>query len=1054
MFLKENPSKRDGIVNGIRSVALASILYPRSNMAAFLSNLNDLISKKDYAEINKIYKDLSQKVKGTNAITVASGAFPLIKTDGEHFITMQTPILYNGKQIGETVPVRQVYAKTYGIAMAVQPPKGYLYFASQVRVAGSNIEGLILQASTNGSLVAYVVYEMQDGRQDDYTPDAMSSYTEATATGVKVGAYSTPIYSHPLMKPSNFPEMWYRVDGVSLTAMEPDQLPTSLYRGKKSKKAAPTPSSTPAPTATPTSTPAASAGGYVPPKALTPEEKERELERRLIIVAKYAAENIDEYIAANAQQTIANIKATAKKYIKTFHYDVLRTALDYDASSFELASDTENAIKNYTIDLGVPTEVEVTIKGTRRKVKMTVNLIPNVPIQYLFGVVFQSDTKTPVGCGMALKGERMSIEIVDKYKNDVKQGEIKVKRNANEYMVYLVSVVNEDTLPADAITSEEVLKEQEEEQRLKEEMAKAEALKLAQGEVITVNEPLKEDLNYLEITMKENDRIGIAFDFATNVGQITSGRLREIYNMLTGLYKFKTEKDARLYFALLLSKNPSILLKGVPATGKTTLITLTMLLMSNPLRPNTRPTADGRMPTYRDALDLMENGDTPLLGIATHNPDKKPAELLYNTDITTEERIPKAKSTKMNKPPLIEWTEMEVTKKMKYIIEPRPRAIVSAPIKFNNEANRMRPDVQDAMLSLIEENRVEYMGKVLDSPPDSMHFFDYNPHLEMEHPLDWAFLDRINISMYLPVMDFSAKYSVLTKSTSKGSKRLEEQAFDAIASQQVNPLTYTELHYLQNYIDKQVEVTPREYAFANMFQTLFEVATRLYSDEYKNMAYEIYGDNPPMMPDPNDPTKMVPIDVSSFAYLDLSKNAYGQQAAEGKVNDSLPTNEFNVWSILYNMHRPLGFRALKSMIKVYKAMKFVKMYVFGEKWGAEVAYDTFLQILPHVAEHRISQEVEGDIKIKFMNFGDVIEQYIAPEFFLREKESMIKMAETYVLVIENINKKKYATASDAELAFLKTVSGLNDADRTLYASDPLLQKMGISLYIYASRTGV
>ena len=492
---------------------------------------------------------------------------------------------------------------------------------------------------------------------------------------------------------------------------------------------------------------------------------------------------------------------------------------------------------------------------------------------------------------------------------------------------------------------------------------------------------------------------------------INGERLRALYEEMTQYYKFKEELDADIYASTILTKNGSILLKGVPATGKTTLITITTFLFMNPFKKESHI-------EFGNIVDAMQK---TILGVATHNYDKKPAEVLYSTDINVIEK--KFETVKQN-PALtggVKWDDnmLKLDKWTKYDIAPKPRAIISHPIKFHNEANRMKPDVQDAVLSLIEENRVEYMGHFLKSPKESMHFFDYNPHLEKQKPLDWAFLDRINVGIYLPIMDFEARYSIVSATTQKG-QRVEERVLEDWSNGMFQPLTFTELVHIQKWIEKNIEITEEEYAMASAVQSFFELSLRQYRENYHRDLEKEWGIDKKKEPETYKAIELI------TRYLDLSKNAFGASAREGEPIDSLDTGNDNDWGyILHETIRPAGYRALRSLIKLYRAYKFHMRYIMrDEDWQGEPdskkIYETMVNMLPYVIEHRVTVTgVSSKLYKYYLNYGDAIKYGLKPLFFDKYADDIIGDVNRFVEMQQEIQDGKYASIKDVEQAFRK-----------------------------------
>ena len=83
------------------------------------------------------------------------------------------------------------------------------------------------------------------------------------------------------------------------------------------------------------------------------------------------------------------------------------------------------------------------------------------------------------------------------------------------------------------------------------------------------------------------------------------------------------------------------------------------------------------------------------IGVAKIDYEKRADEVLYGIEIR--------QATKQN--------ELRGVEESTYEFEPVPRPIVTQPVKFFNEANRSQAGVEDAVLGLIAERKVEYRGR-------------------------------------------------------------------------------------------------------------------------------------------------------------------------------------------------------------------------------------------------------------------------------------------------------------------------------------------------------
>ena len=487
---------------------------------------------------------------------------------------------------------------------------------------------------------------------------------------------------------------------------------------------------------------------------------------------------------------------------------------------------------------------------------------------------------------------------------------------------------------------------------------------------------------------------------------ITPERLRKLFNILLNNFAFREQDDAIVYLASWLTKDARVLLKGVPASGKTTLIESSVLLFANPFDISVFDNTQ----KYKDIIDAVTGN---LFGIAVYNLDKTPAEVLYYTTIDMKVREVPTKAAKNPK-----WKEFgELVAWRRYEFTPQAREIVKCPIHFHNEANRMKRDVQDAVLSLMEEGRVEYMGKVIYAPPYNLHFFDYNPHLEPRYPLDWAFLDRINMSIYMPQLDLGSQYEIM-KGMERGQVRVQQLVYDDLkkaVKDGVMPLSFTELVQLQNVIQREVKLSDEEYLLIQTLVNFFSISPHTYSDWYLDFQNKI-------------------------EYLDLSMNSYGTRAMRGGGTKNLDVSGQTAWHILEQTYRPVGFRAYKSMVSFYKTVKFIFEGVFGiEKEPEEIA----MMLLPYAIEHRISQAVGDDIKEGFLNYADVIKHNLTTKggYIRQSIDTWKNYIEKYLSVVADI--ASYPSKEDAEATFLKKLG----KDESAYATDPVLYQFGRSVRI-------
>ena len=99
--------------------------------------------------------------------------------------------------------------------------------------------------------------------------------------------------------------------------------------------------------------------------------------------------------------------------------------------------------------------------------------------------------------------------------------------------------------------------------------------------------------------------------------------------------------------------------------------------------------------TSRGGIDAIGMEMLGEIGVAKLDYDKRPDEVLYGLEIQSVEETSAITGATTNT----------------FVFEPEPKPIVTQPIKFFNEANRSQSGVEDAILGLIAERKVEYRGK-------------------------------------------------------------------------------------------------------------------------------------------------------------------------------------------------------------------------------------------------------------------------------------------------------------------------------------------------------
>ena len=187
---------------------------------------------------------------------------------------------------------------------------------------------------------------------------------------------------------------------------------------------------------------------------------------------------------------------------------------------------------------------------------------------------------------------------------------------------------------------------------------------------------------------------------------------------------------------------------------------------------------------------LQENG------VAKIDYEKRADEVLYGIEIQQATKVDPARGSTVST----------------YEFEPVPRPIVTQPIKFFNEANRSQAGVEDAVLGLIAERKVEYRGKTFNSP-NFVAWMDTNPHQKGN---DLAFIDRIDMELLFKTVSLGARYTQLSGRFAKksegqsGLSPQEQLVVKIIEGGDVGfeAMRFNELEKVWNFVLKEVGYAP------------------------------------------------------------------------------------------------------------------------------------------------------------------------------------------------------------------------------------------------------
>ena len=272
-----------------------------------------------------------------------------------------------------------------------------------------------------------------------------------------------------------------------------------------------------------------------------------------------------------------------------------------------------------------------------------------------------------------------------------------------------------------------------------------------------------------------------------------------------------------------------------------------------------------------------------------------------------------------------------------YEFEPVPRPIVTQPVKFFNEANRSQAGVEDAVLGLIAERKVEYRGKTFDSP----HFvawMDTNPHQKGN---DLAFIDRIDMELLFKSISLGARYTVLSGTYGKGGGYSPQlQVVNKLAIDGMTPMRFQDLNAIWSFIgnnEKIGYVPPGQNPGSATYDALREISyiSVLFTQKWAGKNYELVA---------AEDFNITERESLKSPLLDFS--TVTNTSEDGKIATQI--EDYYAAQPPAKFDRVLGFRFTNSLVKLSSALAFLR----GRSY---VTRSEILDGLPYVTAHRLGR---------------------------------------------------------------------------------------------------
>jgi len=331
------------------------------------------------------------------------------------------------------------------------------------------------------------------------------------------------------------------------------------------------------------------------------------------------------------------------------------------------------------------------------------------------------------------------------------------------------------------------------------------------------------------------------------------------------------------------------------------------------------------------------------IGIAKVDFEKRADEVLYGMEIRETQSFDPAKGANVNT----------------FDFEPVPRPIVTQPVKFFNEANRSKPGMEDAILGLIAERKVEYRGKEFDSP-NFVAWMDTNPHQKGN---DLAFTDRIDMEILFKSVSMGGRYNIMAN---RAGVPVEQLIVNLTQSGAMPPLRFYEIRSIWSLISNDAEGISMVqgggsydgYRDVAAISVLFSQAYRTRQTDMpvgENQTYS-WVENPHESPLVDFSTTTNTTSRQGKGGVDAAVLKKGTSAFAGggeTIGDSAfrgsGATQVQLPAIFT---RVLGFRFTNSIIKLAKAFAFLR----GKTY---VSRDDIVDAIPYTVAHRIGRSREG-----------------------------------------------------------------------------------------------
>ncbi len=381
------------------------------------------------------------------------------------------------------------------------------------------------------------------------------------------------------------------------------------------------------------------------------------------------------------------------------------------------------------------------------------------------------------------------------------------------------------------------------------------------------------------------------------------------------------------------------------------------------LRADWMSNAQGSGGKYNDTKSILEEMLREI-GVAKIDYEKRADEVLYGIEIR--------QATKQN--------ELRGVEESTYEFEPVPRPIVTQPVKFFNEANRSQAGVEDAVLGLIAERKVEYRGRSFDSP-SFVAWMDTNPHQKGN---DLAFIDRIDMELLFKSISLGARYEQLSGKVLGGGGPPQERLVVKAIQGQIEPLRFNELASVWNFVGKDIGYAPPgQTVGSSTYDALQEMSyiSVLFTQRFQPLNTGLFAaGGTDLQPKSSDYLYASPL-------MDFSITTNTNEEGGSKIRPDREKGKTYENHAPSDIGRVLGFRFTNSLQKLSAALAFLR----GKSY---VTRSEILDALPYVTAHRLgrAKSSKGEIsgmkgdELNYNNEQEWIREAIVNGYLLQNTE--------------------------------------------------------------------